>query len=72
MRAILILIVAAVLGFFGFQYLVNGKSPADAISGLTGQAAEMADSATEAAGDVADAGNMEFIIKIKETMSSVR
>ena len=49
MRAILILIVAAILGFFGYQYAANGKGPGDAISALTGNANEMADGAATAA-----------------------
>ena len=54
MRAILILIVAAILGFFGYQYAANGKGPGDAISALTGDATEMADGAATAASDAAD------------------
>ena len=54
MRAILILIVAAILGFFGYQYAANGKGPGDAISALTGDANEMADGAATAASDAAD------------------
>ena len=54
MRAILILIVAAILGFFGYQYAANGKGPGDAISALTGNANEMADGAATAASDAAD------------------
>ena len=54
MRAILILIVAAILGFFGYQYAANGKGPGDAISALTGDANEMADGAAMAASDAAD------------------
>ena len=53
MRAILILIVAAILGFFGYQYAANGKGPGDAISALTGDATEMADSAASDAADTA-------------------
>ena len=53
MRAILILIVAAILGFFGYQYAANGKGPGDAISALTGDATEMADGAATAAADTA-------------------
>ena len=54
MRAILILIVAAILGFFGYQYAANGKGPGDAIYALTGDATEMADGAATAASDAAD------------------
>lgn len=53
MRAIVILIVAAVLGFFGYQYAANGKAPADAIGALTGAATDMAGDAAEMAGDAA-------------------
>ena len=53
MRAIVILIVAAVLGFFGYQYAANGKAPADAIGALTGVATDMAGDAAEMAGDAA-------------------
>jgi hypothetical protein len=53
MRAIVILIVAAVLGFFGYQYAANGKAPADAIGALKGAAKDMAGDAAEMAGDAA-------------------
>ena len=53
MRAIVILIVAAVLGFFGYQYATNGKAPADAIGALPGAATDMAGDAAEMAGDAA-------------------
>ena len=53
MRAIVILIVAAVLGFFGYQYAANGKAPADAIGALTGAATDMAGDAAEMSGDAA-------------------
>lgn len=39
MRAILILVVLAILGFFGYQYAVEGRSPGDAVGVLTGGAA---------------------------------
>ncbi len=49
MRAIAILIVLAVLGFFGYEYAANGRSPAEAIGVLTGQtAADEAAAAAEA------------------------
>lgn len=47
------MIVAAVLGFFGYQYAANGKAPADAIGALTGAATDMAGDAAEMAGDAA-------------------
>ena len=53
MRAIVILIVAAFLGFFGYQYAANGKAPADAIGALTGAATDMAGDAAEMSGDAA-------------------
>ena len=51
MRAIIILIAAAILGFFGYQYAANGKAPGEAIGALTGTATEMASDAADMAGD---------------------
>uniref|UniRef100_UPI004047C14A translation initiation factor IF-3 n=1 Tax=Yoonia sp. TaxID=2212373 RepID=UPI004047C14A len=31
MRAIIILIIAAILGFFGYQYFANDKAPGDKV-----------------------------------------
>jgi hypothetical protein len=39
MRAIVILISAAILGFFGYQYAANGNTPVAAISAVTGATA---------------------------------
>ena len=39
MRAIAILIAAAILGFFGYQYAANGNTPVAAISAVTGATA---------------------------------
>ena len=39
MRAIVILIAAAILGFFGYQYAANGNTPVAAISAVTGATA---------------------------------
>ena len=39
MRAIVILIAAAILGFFGYQFAANGNTPAAAISAVTGATA---------------------------------
>jgi hypothetical protein len=54
MRGTIALVVIAVLGFFGFQWGVNGKNPAQVFSGATEMAADAADSAMETAGDVAE------------------
>ena len=51
MRAIFILIAAAILGFFGYQYAANGNTPAAAISAVTGATAA---AAQEAAGIAAE------------------
>ena len=51
MRAIVILISAAILGFFGYQYAANGNTPAAAISAVTGATAA---AAQEAAGIAAE------------------
>lgn len=51
MRAIVILIAAAILGFFGYQYAANGNTPAAAISAVTGATAA---AAQEAAGIAAE------------------
>ena len=56
MRAIFILIAAAILGFFGYQYAANGNTPAAAISAVTGATAaaeEAAAAATAAAEEAA-------------------
>ena len=56
MRAIVILIAAAILGFFGYQYAANGNTPAAAISAVTGATAaaeEAAAAATAAAEEAA-------------------
>ena len=56
MRAIVILISAAILGFFGYQYAANGNTPAAAISAVTGATAaaeEAAAAATAAAEEAA-------------------
>ena len=58
MRAIFILIAAAILGFFGYQYAANGNTPAAAISAVTGATAaaeEAAAAATAAAEEAAAA-----------------
>ncbi|MDE0984873.1 MAG: hypothetical protein OSA52_09500 [Yoonia sp.] len=58
MRAIVILIAAAILGFFGYQYAANGNTPAAAISAVTGATAaaeEAAAAATAAAEEAAAA-----------------
>ncbi len=57
MRAIFILIAAAILGFFGYQYAANGNTPAAAISAVTGAtaAAEEAAAAANAAAEEAAA-----------------
>ena len=52
MRAIVILIVAAILGFFGYQYLANGKTLGVAFETLTGAATEMVGDAATVATDV--------------------
>ena len=52
MRAIVILIFAAILGFFGYQYLANGKTPSVAFETLTGAATEMVGDAATVATDV--------------------
>ena len=51
MRALAILIILAVAGFFGYQYAVEGRSPNAAIGVLTGAtaAAEAEAAAAEAA-----------------------
>ena len=51
MRAIVILIVATILGFFGYQYLANGKTPGVAFETLTGAATEMVGDAATVATD---------------------
>lgn len=57
MRAIVILISAAILGFFGYQYAANGNTPVAAISAVTGAtaAAEEAAAAANAAAEEAAA-----------------
>lgn len=54
MRATLILIVAAVLGFFGYQYGVNQRTPMEAINALSGPASDAADAATDTATDAVE------------------
>ncbi|WP_439155578.1 hypothetical protein [Yoonia sp.] len=53
MRAIIIIVIAAVLGFFGYQYAVNGRAPAEAVSVLTGEAARQQAEAEAAAAQAA-------------------
>ena len=48
MRAIAILIIVAVLGFFGYQYAVEGRGPAAAVGVLTGATAQAEQAALEA------------------------
>lgn len=48
MRAIAILIIVAVLGFFGYQYAVEGRGPAAAVGVLTGATAQAEQAAAEA------------------------
>ncbi|ARU00490.1 hypothetical protein [Yoonia vestfoldensis] len=57
MRALAILIILAVAGFFGYQYAVEGRSPNAAIGVLTGAtaAAEAEAAAAEAAAAEAEA-----------------
>ncbi|MEJ6745501.1 MAG: hypothetical protein QNK98_01825 [Yoonia sp.] len=57
MRAIVILISAAILGFFGYQYAANGNTLVAAISAVTGAtaAAEEAAAAANAAAEEAAA-----------------
>jgi hypothetical protein len=55
MRAIVILIAVAILGFFGYQYAANGNTPAEAISALSGTETPVAvDAASETAEDAGD------------------
>lgn len=49
MRAIIILVVLAVLGFFGYQYAAQGRGPGEAIGVLTGATQEAERVAAEAA-----------------------
>jgi hypothetical protein len=49
MRAIAILIIVAVLGFFGYQFAANGRGPSEAIGVLTGATAQAEAAATAAA-----------------------
>ena len=57
MRAIVILISAAIVGFFGYQYAANGNTPVATISAVTGAtaAAEEAAAAANAAAEEAAA-----------------
>ena len=55
MRAFVIIVVAAILGFFGYEFAANGRTPVEAVKGLVGIAAEVADDAAGAATDAADA-----------------
>jgi nucleoid-associated protein YgaU len=61
MRALAILIILAVAGFFGYQYAVEGRSPNAAIGVLTGAtaAAEAEAAAAEAAAAEAAAAEAE-------------
>ena len=61
MRAIVILISAAILGFFGYQYAANGNTLVAAISAVTGAtaAAEEAAAAANAAAEEAAAAAAE-------------
>ncbi len=54
MRAFVIIVIAAVLGFFGYEYAAKGLNPVEAIGALAGQAGEAAESAVEVAGDAAE------------------
>ena len=54
MRAIIILAVAAVLGFFGYQMGVNGKTFSEATAGLTGAATGAVEGAADMAGDAVE------------------
>ena len=55
MRAIAILIILAVFGFFGYQYAVEGRAPAQAFGVLTGETQRAEQAAAEAARAAAEA-----------------
>lgn len=55
MRAIAILIILAVAGFFGYQYAVEGRGPDAAIGVLTGATAEAEAAAAAEAAEAAAA-----------------
>jgi colicin import membrane protein len=54
MRALIILIIVAILGFFGYEYASNGKSPMDVLSGRD----PMAEAAAAAAADATAAAEV--------------
>ncbi|WP_168769493.1 hypothetical protein [Yoonia sediminilitoris] len=49
MRAIAIILIAAALGYFGYYYTVEGRSPSAAIGELTGETARAEAEAQRAA-----------------------
>ena len=60
MRAIAILVIVAVLGFFGYQFAANGRGPAQAVGVLTGAtAAAEAEAAAAAEAEAAAAAEAE-------------
>ncbi len=54
MRAVIIIVILAVIGFFGYEYAVNGRDPMTAVDALTGEADSAADTAADAVSDAAD------------------
>jgi colicin import membrane protein len=62
MRAIAIIIILAVVGFFGYQYAAEGRGPGEAVGVLTGatQQAEAAAAQAAAAAEAAAAATAEL------------
>ena len=61
MRAIVILIIVAILGYFGYEYASNGRTPADVMSGRdpVAEAAAAAETAADEAAAAAEAAAAE-------------
>lgn len=69
MRGTISIIVIAVLGFFGYQWGLNGKNPAQVFSGATEIAADVAGDAADMAGDAA--ATEDTADSVEETAAAV-